>query len=256
MFAPKTAFQSLSFNLLIACGFAIGSLLFALGAGVSLAPSRVDRLLLTQDQISVVFLMGSVLFTCAAYLQLIQSANAAPLSKPAEQSRSRYLIGWRPDDPGWIASITQFAGTLLFNVNTFDAWLGGGGWVRQDRLVWAPDVAGSLLFLVSGYLALVETSHNWWSWRPRSLAWWIVMVNFLGCVAFMISAVFAFVPPAGPSADIVTLSTAFTLVGSLGFLVGALLSVPEVGCRLTLNRQHAIRLLRKTILNLERIRPA
>ena len=225
--APKTVFQSLLFNLLIGSGFAIGALLFSVGAGLSLAPSYAQVLSVTQNQINLVFLVGSVFFTCAAYLQLIQSANAPPLSKTTEPSRSLVLIGWRPDDPGWLSSITQFAGTLLFNVNTFDAWLGGGGWLRQDSLIWAPDLVGSVLFLIAGYLALVETCHNWWSWEPGSLAWWIVMINFVGCVAFMISAIFAFVPPTGPSATIIALSTGFTLVGSLGFLIGAALSGPE-----------------------------
>lgn len=226
-FVPKTVFQSLTFNLLIAFGFAIGALLFSFGAAVSLTPSLAQGVSLTQTQINLVFLVGSVLFTSGAYLQLIQSANAPPLSKITTPFPSRVLIGWRPDDPGWIASITQFAGTLLFNINTFDAWLGVGRWMRQDGLIWAPDLLGSVFFLISGYLALVETSHNWWSWQPRSLAWWIVMINFVGCVAFMISAIFAFVPPTGPSVMIIALSTGFTLIGSLSFLIGAALSVPE-----------------------------
>jgi hypothetical protein len=104
---------------------------------------------------------------------------------------------------------------------------GGGGWLRQDLTIWGPDIVGSALFLIAGYLALIETCHGCWAWLPRELAWWIVMVNFLGCIAFMASACLAFVPPGGIVASIVIISTGFTLVGSLGFLTGALLSVPE-----------------------------
>jgi hypothetical protein len=43
----------------------------------------------------------------------------------------------------------------------------------------------------------------------------------------MLSAVFAFVSPTGSSAAVIALSTGFTLLGSLGFLTGAVLSVPE-----------------------------
>jgi hypothetical protein len=46
-------------------------------------------------------------------------------------------------------------------------------------------------------------------------------------VAFMVSAVFAFVPPGPPNAEAVTLSVGFTLLGSVGFFVGSLLMLPE-----------------------------
>jgi hypothetical protein len=83
-------------------------------------------------------------------------------------------------------------GTLLFNANTFDAMLPGLGWLQQDLAVWIPDFVGSILFLASGYLAFGETCHTYWAWKPQSLSWWITFTNLFGCVAFMISAFFAF----------------------------------------------------------------
>jgi hypothetical protein len=88
-------------------------------------------------------------------------------------------------------------------------------------------VAGSILFLASGYLAFTEVCHAHWAWQPTSLSWWVVFANLLGCVAFMISAVFAFVPPAAPASDVVTISIGFTLLGALGFLIGSLLMLGE-----------------------------
>ena len=64
--------------------------------------------------------------------------------------------------------------------------------------------AGSVLFLAPGYLAFIETSHAYWAWQPKSLSGWVMFVNFLGCVAFMVSAVLAFVPPRSPSFDAAT----------------------------------------------------
>jgi hypothetical protein len=84
-----------------------------------------------------------------------------------------------------------------------------------------------MLFLYAGYLAVIETCRAWWAWRPRSLAWWIVTVNFLGCIAFMVSSILAFVPSGGTVADIVAFSTLFTLLGSLGFVSGAVLAFRE-----------------------------
>jgi hypothetical protein len=50
----------------------------------------------------------------------------------------------------------------------------------------------------------------------------------LGCVAFMISALFAIVLPGGVNVATVTVSIAFTLSGAIGFLVGSLLMLPEM----------------------------
>ena len=100
-------------------------------------------------------------------------------------------------------------------------------WLQQDLEIWAPDMAGSVLFLASGYLAFIECGHGRWSWQPRSLSWWITAVNLLGCVCFMISAVLAFTPPGGPAAEVVTLSILFTVLGALAFLIGSLLLLPE-----------------------------
>jgi hypothetical protein len=69
----------------------------------------------------------------------------------------------------------------------------GLGWLQQDLAVWAPDFVGSILFLGSGYLAFGETCYTYWAWKPQSLSWWITFTNLVGCVAFMISAFFAFV---------------------------------------------------------------
>jgi predicted membrane protein len=121
----------------------------------------------------------------------------------------------------------QFAGTVLFNFNTFDAMSPSLSWLQQDLMVWAPDVVGSVLFLASGYLAFAETCHAHWAFRPRSLTWWIVWINLLGCIGFMISACFAFVLPGGMSEHAITVSTAWTLQGALCFFIGAVLMLFE-----------------------------
>ncbi|MEP2505950.1 MAG: hypothetical protein ABJH85_14520 [Paracoccaceae bacterium] len=226
VFAPRPFWQYRAFNGVMAVGFAIGSMLFAVGAALSLFPAFSGDLSSTERDVNRIFFIGSLFFTLSAYLQVFQSANAGEklVSKNAPSLRS--YLGWRPKDPGWLSSSAQFAGTILFNLNTYDAFL-GGGWLRQDVLIWVPDMLGSLLFLFSGYLAVVETCHDWWAWRPRTLAWWIVMVNFAGCVAFMASALLAFVPPSGASVNVIAVSTFFTLFGAMGFFLGALLAMYE-----------------------------
>lgn len=223
--APRAAWQRPLFNIAMGVGYAVGSVLFALGAMLSLFPQLLHLPILPKYTAQI-FFIGSIFFTCAAYLQLFQSANAG--TKPVSTSAPRFVsfLGWNPKDIGWLASSTQFLGTLFFNASTYYA-IQGGSWMRQDTMIWGPDILGSTLFLLSGYLAVVETCHKWWSWKERTLAWWIVMVNFAGCVAFMTSAVLAFVPASGMIDAMVRLSNFLTLVGAIAFFSGAVLAMYE-----------------------------
>ncbi|MFQ3224278.1 MAG: spore maturation protein SpmA [Lentimonas sp.] len=51
--------------------------------------------------------------------------------------------------------------------------------------------------------------------------------NVVGCIAFMISACFAFVPEHAPSFDAVEISIIFTLIGAICFWLGSFLMWPE-----------------------------
>ena len=57
----------------------------------------------------------------------------------------------------------------------------------------------------------------------------VVGLAGLGCVAFAVSAVAAFVAPATGDEVAANLSNITTALGALGFLVGALLLLPESG---------------------------
>lgn len=208
--------------------FALGAALFALGSILSLLPDLAARWSLSSEQANRVFFLGSIPFTTAAWLQLTQAANAGSLAQAAEPRDNRYkLFGWYPADAGWLSCALQFAGTLLFNLNTFDALCNGLNWRQQDFAIWLPDVVGSVFFLVSGYLAFIETCHRHWAWLPHLLSWRISFANLLGCIFFMISALFAFVVPHPADVDAPALSLLFTLLGALAFFVGAILLLPE-----------------------------
>lgn len=209
--------------------FSLGALLFMLGSLLVLAPAIASEWSFTENTVNRIFLAGSIPFTIAAYLQLFQAANAGPFRVHGETTgRKRTLIfGWRPREVGWLSCALQFVGTLLFNINTFDATLPEMDWLQQDLMIWAPDFLGSILFLVSGYLAFIETCHAYWAWKTDSLSWILTFINFMGCVAFMISAFFAFVPASAPAFDAETLAVVFTFIGAVCFLVGSQLMLPE-----------------------------
>jgi hypothetical protein len=190
--------------------FAIGASCFFVGAipgYVELVGSAVD---------GITFFVGSLFFTTAAALQLMESSN--PGRRPGERFRP---IAFLPRSADWWSSAIQFVGTLLFNKSTFRAMSTGLENVSYDKLVWSPDALGSICFLVSGALACVVVRG-----RRRARPWWIAWINFAGCVAFGISAVAAYVVPETGSAIDLAAANAFTSLGGLCFLVGALLLLP------------------------------
>lgn len=219
--------QSPVYNWGLGAFFAAGSFLFMLGSAMSLVPEGV--LQPSARATNIVFFLGSIPFTIAAYMQHFQAANARAFTLDPKEAGPRQiaLIGWHPTSAGWLSTFTQFLGTLAFNVNTFNAILDPHGWYQQDVAIWVPDMVGSVLFLVSGYLAFIEAGHRYWSWKPRELSWRIVFVNLIGCIAFMTSAVLAYVPSHAEPAWIGTVSTVHLLIGAFCFFVGAILTMQE-----------------------------
>jgi hypothetical protein len=181
--------------------FGVGSVCFALGA----APGYVAAVGVAAD--GVTFFVGSLFFTSAACLQYRQSSG-------------------EPRSAEWWAAAVQLAGTLLFNISTFDAMLQHLSTKQSNRLVWTPDAFGSICFLVASGLAWVAVG-GLWSWHPRSPDWDIAAFNLGGSIAFGASAVASYVVPASDQPRNVTLMNTGTFVGALCFLVGAVLLLPR-----------------------------
>lgn len=113
--------------------FSLGALLFMLGSALILAPALARVWALDTNTVNMIFFAGSIPFTIAAYLQLFQAANAGQFSAQVNPSPRRTLIfGWQPHQIGWLSCALQFAGTLLFNINTLDAMQPGLKWLQQD----------------------------------------------------------------------------------------------------------------------------
>ena len=224
-----TLWQPRQMNWWIGLIFMLGASCFAAASLLSLLPSLATGLQLSGQTVNSIFFIGSIPFTTAAYLQLYQAANAPVYSELPDAQRKRVVFGWKPRDIGWISCVLQFAGTILFNINTFDGLLPGLNWAQTNVLVWVPNFVGSVLFLSSGYLAFIETCHKYWAFRPKEISWWVTSVNLIGCIAFMISACFAFEPKVPAATDIaLAVSLVFTLIGAIGFFVGSLLMWPEI----------------------------
>jgi hypothetical protein len=202
----------------IAVLFAVGSLLFAVGA----VPAYASALGARWD--NVTFFIGSLFFTTAAFLTYREAVDAAP---PEQNRAHRRFFVYQPGRIDWWATGVQLIGTLYFNVSTGTATVAGLSAQAAHQHVWRPDAIGSVCFLVSSALAWYEVCHGWTAWRPKSWSWWITLANLVGSVAFGVSAVAAYVNPVTGQVRDVGRASAGTLAGAVCFFIGAALLLPE-----------------------------
>ncbi len=202
----------------IAVLFAVGSLLFALGA----VPGYASAVGASWD--TVTFFAGSLFFTGAGFLTYREAVDAGPQAPGT--SRRRFFV-YQPGRIDWWATGVQLAGTVFFNVSTGVAMVHDLSAQAAHRHVWRPDAFGSVCFLVASALAWTEACHGWASWRPRSWSWWITGLNLTGSVAFGASAVAGYISPSTGQLRNAELSNLGTFTGALCFLAGALLLMPE-----------------------------
>lgn len=215
----------------IAILFIIGSALFAVPSFLATWPHVAPNLSKNSIALGLSYFIGSLFFTSAAYLQVLETINAGESDGlyPNDHASAKFRwFAWQPERIGYLASIIQLAGTLFFNANTGNSLISGLGWIAEDVRIWTPDMVGSACFLGSSYLAFMEVCHQYWAWQPRHLSWWIVILNLVGSVAFGISAVCSFVPPEPDWAGFTWMANVFTFVGAVCFLLASYLMLPEM----------------------------
>ncbi|HTR69524.1 MAG TPA: hypothetical protein VMH41_04785 [Mycobacteriales bacterium] len=198
--------------------FAVGSLLFAVGAIPAYATSvgvRAD---------SVTFFVGSLFFTSAGFLTYREAVDAGP---PGHDGTRRRFFVYQPHRIDWWSTSVQLVGTLCFNVSTGYAIVSDLSAHAANRYVWRPDAVGSICFLIASGLAWFEVCHGWTAWRPRSWSWWITGLNLLGSIAFGGSAIAGYINPATGELRNAARSNLGTLIGAICFLAGALMLLPE-----------------------------
>ncbi|MFC7258614.1 hypothetical protein [Streptomyces lutosisoli] len=209
-------------NDVAAGAFTVGGALFALGAGVAQFGSG--------DATGAwIYFAGGLFFNTGGYASLLQAINAPRRDSEAGALAARRWRWWsyEPTRIDWLSTFLLFVGTLVFGINLLNSLLQGLSLHQVNRLIWAPDMVGCILFLISGHLALVELCHGRPGVRARDLGWWIVAINQFGSVLFLISALAAFTRPATESLVNADIANWGTLTGALCFSVGGVLQFFE-----------------------------
>lgn len=215
---PAVAVRLRRCNDVSGVSFILGGALFTLGALLAqyqLAPTSV---------IDWTFLIGGFWFSTGAYAALVQELNS-PRRIGSDATLDAPPWRWwayEPTRPGWLAAFVLFCGTLAFAVSLVDAFLSDLGAGQTDRLIWAPEMVGCILFLVSGHLGIMEVCHGRLRLMTRSLGWWIVIVNQIGSWLFLFSGLAAFVRPATGDVISVWVINWGTALGAACFSVAGL----------------------------------
>lgn len=192
--------------------FMIGSSLFAVGAAVAIWDMG------SSDLTNIFSFIGAWFFTAAGLMQLMLSDSAT--------TEVDYGPGWM-FRAAWLAAAIQSVGTILFNVST-SAALTAHTVQEEERAVWSPDAGGSVAFLISAtfvYVAYLRERGT--LWQPRESSWWDSHINMVGCIAFGVSAVGAFVLSDGALVD-TSLADWGTFIGAICFFLASAIVLPQL----------------------------
>jgi len=207
-------------NSLVALAFAVGGGLFALGAAIAQVGSG------DAATSASIYLAGGAFFSTGGYGSVLQAVNFPP-GAAAESGGGWRWWRYEPTRPGWLAAFVLFVGTLAFAISLVSAFIEGLDAQQTNRLIWAPEITGCVLFLLSGHFAFAALRLA--GRRPRldDLGWWVAGVNQLGSVLFFLAGLAAFTRPLTDSIVNVDLANWGTLSGAVCFALGGVLQAFE-----------------------------
>ncbi len=221
---PALARRLRRLNWVASGAFTFGGSLFATAAAVAQLGSG------DATTCASIYFAGGLFFTAGGYASLLGATNAPQSIDPDGALVAEPWRWWsyEPMRIGWLSAFVLFAGTLAFGVSLLNSFLHGLSTHQVNRLIWAPEVVGCSMFLVSGHLAMAEICH-----RPRpclrrrDLGWAIVAINQIGSILFAISALAAFIRPATSSPINVVIANWGTLTGAACFAIGGVMQAFE-----------------------------
>ena len=220
---PAVAIRLGRCNTVSGLSFFLGSGLFTLGAVLSQLGTTPP------DTLNWIFLAGGCFFSAGAYAALVQELNS-PRGIDTDGALTERRWRWwayEPERPGWVAAFVLFCGTLAFGISLIRVFIDSLDTQQVDRLIWAPEMVGCILFLVSGHIGILEVCHGRFRLIPRSLGWWIVTVNQLGSWLFFASGLAAFVRPATGDVISVAVINWGTALGAACFSMAGLAQLFE-----------------------------
>lgn len=200
------------------CAFVAGGSLFALGAFLAQQGAALVA-------VNITYLVGGFFFSLGGYASILLVVNAAqprPSAPPSSGERMRWWDNL-PAQRDWRSAVVLFVGTLLFAVSLVAAFASGLTPRQSDGWIWLPDMLGCVCFLLSGHLAMLDVGDGRVTVRVHLLTWWVVAVNQLGSVLFILAGLAAFVRPATSTEVDVGIVNWGTFAGAVCFAIGGVI---------------------------------
>ena len=194
--------------------FIVGSFLFGVG---SFPPYSQ---LVDGRAVGFTFVVGGLFFTAGGYSAFLQVINDG-----RETGAPFTLWAWPSGTKLWWAAFIQLIGTLLFNVNTLDAMIATFTVEETNRLVWGPDMFGSIAFLVASHLFWLNVRGSRRN-ETDDADWWAAVLNYIGSVFFVVSAIASFTLETTGETINITVVNSGTFLGAICFLAGSYLGLP------------------------------
>jgi hypothetical protein len=200
-------------NLVAAVAFVVGGSLFALGA--IFAQLGVG----TMATVNITYLVGGFFFSLGGYASILLVVNADRDGEPMR------WWSYRPYRRDLLSAVVLFTGTLFFAVSLVAAFAEGLTPRQSNGWIWFPDMIGCVCFLVSGHVAMLEVGAGHVGVHVHELSWWVVAINQLGSILFVLAGIAAFTRPATSSAINAGLVNWGTFAGAVCFAVGGAIQV-------------------------------
>jgi hypothetical protein len=156
------------------------------------------------------------------------------LPKHEKPLRSWRWWGTETSSLGWWASIIQFAGATAFTISVITGTpgvLSSTQWQLQTALSWTMQVVGSIGFIISSAMLMLEEQREWYVFALDRIGWHSAFWNVIGSIGFLLCAIFGYLANWGGQGEICCQfwGTAFnTYYGSWAFLISSVLLLIEV----------------------------
>lgn len=136
-------------------------------------------------------------------------------------------------ETGYLSSIIQFCGATFFSLSVICGFPNvlpepyDANYLYWNWLVWGPQLVGSVGFIVSSHMYIIETQEGKWKPKLTTLGWHVGFWNLLGAIFFFLCAAFGFL--AYPNGCCQKYGTALsTYLGAWFFLLASYLQLVEV----------------------------
>lgn len=96
---------------------------------------------------------------------------------------------------GFWASFIQFIGATMFEIAVIcgiPGVIGADQWQLQQAFIWTMQTVGSVAFIVSSWIMMIEEQDNLWMPKIGRMGWESAFWNLIGAWGFLLSAVFGY----------------------------------------------------------------